>query len=176
MKTRREIVANGLPRYTGVPLKDFGEYIPAHELSPVCESLRKMHRVPVQAKTNHAQAHRGGHHDHQFRHGQRDGGDCHGTCSARFKTEGRALPRQCGGITPRDRRDFILDRGDSAAKARATIIFPPEVRRCPHSRCRKRSRPRSGILARLLDRHNLYDEPPRLGHDAKSKNTSRKSA
>src|SRR3954468_2226773 len=27
MKTRREIVANWLPRYTGVPLKDFGGYI-----------------------------------------------------------------------------------------------------------------------------------------------------
>ena len=27
MKTRREIVANWLPRYTGVPLKDFGKYI-----------------------------------------------------------------------------------------------------------------------------------------------------
>ena len=27
MKSRREIVENWLPRYTGVPLKNFGEYI-----------------------------------------------------------------------------------------------------------------------------------------------------
>ncbi len=33
MKEKQEIVANWLPRYTGVPLEEFGEHIPVDEVA-----------------------------------------------------------------------------------------------------------------------------------------------
>jgi AMP nucleosidase len=50
MKTRREIVANWLPRYTGVPLKDFGEYILLTNFQHYVKLFAQWHRVPVHGK------------------------------------------------------------------------------------------------------------------------------
>jgi AMP nucleosidase len=48
MKTRREIVRNWLPRYTGVPLKQFGEYILLTNFSRYVQLFAQWHKVPVQ--------------------------------------------------------------------------------------------------------------------------------
>jgi AMP nucleosidase len=45
--TRREIVANWLPRYTGVELKDFGEYVLLTNFQNYVELFAQMHGVPV---------------------------------------------------------------------------------------------------------------------------------
>lgn len=45
--TRREIVANWLPRYTGVELKDFGEYVLLTNFQNYVDLFAEMHRVPV---------------------------------------------------------------------------------------------------------------------------------
>jgi AMP nucleosidase len=50
MKTRRDIVANWLPRYTGVPLKEFGEYILLTNFHHYVNLFAKWHRVPVHGK------------------------------------------------------------------------------------------------------------------------------
>jgi AMP nucleosidase len=50
MKTRREIVENWLPRYTGVPLKDFGEYIILTNFHRYVKLFAQWHRVPVLGK------------------------------------------------------------------------------------------------------------------------------
>lgn len=47
MKTRREIVANWLPRYTGVPLKNFGEYILLTNFHQYVRLFAQIHHVPV---------------------------------------------------------------------------------------------------------------------------------
>ena len=50
MKTRSEIVANWLPRYTGVPLKDFGGYILLTNFHQYVKLFAQWHRVKVMGK------------------------------------------------------------------------------------------------------------------------------
>ena len=50
MKTRRDIVENWLPRYTGVPLKSFGEYILLTNFDRYVELFAKWHKVPVHGR------------------------------------------------------------------------------------------------------------------------------
>jgi len=50
MKTRREIVANWLPRYTGVPLDEFGEYILLTNFDRYVKLFAQWHRVPVRGR------------------------------------------------------------------------------------------------------------------------------
>ena len=47
MKTREEIVNNWLPRYTGQPLEDFGEYILLTNFSNYVNKFAEWHKVPV---------------------------------------------------------------------------------------------------------------------------------
>ncbi len=47
MKTKKEIVENWLPRYTGQALKDFGEYILLCNFSNYVTLFAEMHKVPV---------------------------------------------------------------------------------------------------------------------------------
>ena len=50
MKTRREIVANWLPRYTGVPLNKFGGYVLLTNFDRYVQLFAQWHRVPVMGK------------------------------------------------------------------------------------------------------------------------------
>jgi len=47
MKHKHEIVANWLPRYTGVPLKDFGDYILLTNFNQYLEIFAKMNNVEI---------------------------------------------------------------------------------------------------------------------------------
>lgn len=47
MKTKREIVENWLPRYTGTELKDFGKYILLTNFSNYLDLFAKIHNTPV---------------------------------------------------------------------------------------------------------------------------------
>ncbi len=47
MKTKKEIVDNWLPRYTGVPLKNFGEYILLTNFDNYVRKFAEWHNVPV---------------------------------------------------------------------------------------------------------------------------------
>jgi AMP nucleosidase len=47
MNTRREIVENWLPRYTGLPLKQFGEYILLTNFDRYVRLFAEWHNVPV---------------------------------------------------------------------------------------------------------------------------------
>jgi len=48
MKTKEEIVKDWLPRYTGVPLEEFGQYILLTNFINYVEMFAEMHSVPVQ--------------------------------------------------------------------------------------------------------------------------------
>ncbi|HYP16862.1 MAG TPA: AMP nucleosidase [Opitutus sp.] len=50
MKSRKEIVENWLPRYTGVPLKEFGDYILLTNFSRYVKLFARWHRVPIRGK------------------------------------------------------------------------------------------------------------------------------
>src|SRR3954463_2404381 len=50
MKTRKEIVENWLPRYTGLPMKQFGGYILLTNFSHYVKLFAQWHRVPVRGK------------------------------------------------------------------------------------------------------------------------------
>jgi AMP nucleosidase len=50
MKTRREIVENWLPRYTGVPLEGFGDYILLTNFQRYVKLFAQWHRVPVKGR------------------------------------------------------------------------------------------------------------------------------
>jgi AMP nucleosidase len=47
MKTKKEIVENWLPRYTGVPLEKFGEYILLTNFDNYVQKFAEWHNVPV---------------------------------------------------------------------------------------------------------------------------------
>jgi len=50
MDTKKHIVENWLPRYTGVPLKDFGRYILLTNFDRYVELFAHWHRVPVRGR------------------------------------------------------------------------------------------------------------------------------
>ena len=50
MKTRKEIVENWLPRYTGVPLKNFGRYVLLTNFQHYVQLFAQWHHVPVMGK------------------------------------------------------------------------------------------------------------------------------
>ncbi len=50
MVTKKEIVHNWLPRYTGVPLKNFGRYILLTNFDAYVELFARWHRVPVHGR------------------------------------------------------------------------------------------------------------------------------
>jgi len=50
MKTKEEIVSNWLPRYTGVPLEAFGQYILLTNFDGYLRTFAEMHSVPVQGE------------------------------------------------------------------------------------------------------------------------------
>lgn len=50
MDTKQQIVENWLPRYTGVPLKDFGQYILLTNFDAYVEMFAQWHNVPVMGR------------------------------------------------------------------------------------------------------------------------------
>ena len=50
MKSRKDIVENWLPRYTGVPLNEFGEYILLTNFDRYVELFAHWNRVPVHGR------------------------------------------------------------------------------------------------------------------------------
>jgi len=50
MKSRKEIVANWLPRYTGVPLNKFGDYILLTNFDRYVNLFAQWHRVPIMGR------------------------------------------------------------------------------------------------------------------------------
>ena len=50
LKTRRDIVENWLPRYTGVPLGEFGDYILLTNFQRYVKLFARLHKVPVRGR------------------------------------------------------------------------------------------------------------------------------
>jgi AMP nucleosidase len=52
MKTKQEIVDNWLPRYTGIPLEAFGEYILLTNFGKYVDLFATWNNVEIQGKSN----------------------------------------------------------------------------------------------------------------------------
>ena len=50
LKSRRDIVENWLPRYTGVPLEEFGDYILLTNFQRYVKLFAQKHRVPIRGR------------------------------------------------------------------------------------------------------------------------------
>jgi AMP nucleosidase len=50
LKTKQEIVANWLPRYTGTPLEEFGQYILLVNFTSYVRLFAERHKVPVRGE------------------------------------------------------------------------------------------------------------------------------
>ena len=143
MKSRREIVENWLPRYTGVPLKDFGEYILLTNFQRYVKLFAQWHRVPVLGKDKPMPSATAGDITViNFGMGSALAATVMDLLSA-TKPKAVLFLGKCGGVKHRaELGDYILP---IAARARAAIIFRPRSPRCRRSRSRRPFPPRSAI-------------------------------
>ncbi len=94
LTTRKEIVENWLPRYTGLPLKKFGDYILLTNFQRYVDLFARAHKVPVHGRDKAMSTRHGRRdHDHQLRHGQRERRDGYGP-PERGPAEGGPFSRQ----------------------------------------------------------------------------------
>ena len=79
MITKEEIVSDWLPRYTGTPLKDFGQYILLVNFRNYLSIFSRLAQCAhSRAEKTHAQCHCQWHHHDQLWHGQRECRDDYG--------------------------------------------------------------------------------------------------
>src|SRR6478672_11133443 len=91
MKTKSEIVANWLPRYTGTPIKEFSKYILLVNFSQYVNRFAEWHGAEVRGPDRQRDGERN--HHPQFRNGQRQRGYRDGP-AGRGSPKGGALPRK----------------------------------------------------------------------------------
>ena len=152
MKNRREIVENWLPRYTGVPLNKFGDYILLTNFDRYVQLFAQWHRVPVQGKDKPmSSATAGDITIINFGMGSATAATVMDLLSA-IKPKAVLFLGKCGGVKHRaEIGDLILPiaavRGEGTSFRTAESHLDDDPR----------------FFARLLDWHHLHDQPPRLG-------------
>jgi AMP nucleosidase len=165
MKTRREIVENWLPRYTGVPLDGFGDYILLTNFQRYVKLFAQWHRVPVHGRDKPMPSATAGRITIvNFGMGSATAATVMDLLSA-IDPKAVLFLGKCGGIKHRaEIGDLILPIAAIRGDGTSNDYFPPEVPALPAFALQKGdfdhdSRPRP----RLLDRHGLHHQPARLG-------------
>ena len=132
MKSRREIVENWLPRYTGVPLKDFGEYIILTNFHRYVKLFAQWHRVPVLGKDKPmTSATAGDITIINFGMGSALAATVMDLLSA-IKPKAVLFLGKCGGVKHRaELGDFILPIAAIRGEGTSSDYFPPEVPALP---------------------------------------------
>ncbi|MEO6876599.1 MAG: AMP nucleosidase [Opitutaceae bacterium] len=132
MKSRREIVENWLPRYTGVPLKDFGEYILLVNFQRYVNLFAQWHRVPVLGKDKPmSSATAGDITIINFGMGSSLAATVMDLLSATHPKAVLFLGK-CGGLKHRaELGDFILPIAAIRGEGTSSDYFPPEVPALP---------------------------------------------
>ncbi len=132
LKTKKQIVENWLPRYTGVPLKEFGDYILLTNFQNYVKLFAHWHRVPVRGK------------DHPMPSATARGitiinfGMGSATAATVMDLLSAIHPKavvflgKCGGIKHRaELGDLILPIAAIRGEGTSTDYFPPEVPALP---------------------------------------------
>ena len=132
MKTRRQIVRNWLPRYTGVPLKNFGKYILLTNFSRYVQLFAEWHKVPVQGIDKPMQSATA---DNitiiNFGMGSATAATVMDLLSA-IKPKAALFLGKCGGVKHRAMiGDLILPIAAIRGEGTSNDYFPPEVPALP---------------------------------------------
>jgi AMP nucleosidase len=132
METKKQIVDNWLPRYTGVPLEDFGRYILLTNFQQYVKLFAKWHRVPVKGKDKPMpSATAGGITIINFGMGSATAATVMDLLSA-IKPEAVLFLGKCGGIKHRaEIGDLILPIAAIRGEGTSNDYFPPEVPALP---------------------------------------------
>ena len=132
MKTRAEIVENWLPRYTGVPLDEFGDYILLTNFQRYVKLFAQRHRVKVRGHDKPMpNATAGRITIINFGMGSATAATVMDLLSA-LKPEAVLFLGKCGGIKHRaEIGDFILPIAAIRGEGTSNDYFPPEVPALP---------------------------------------------
>jgi AMP nucleosidase len=132
MKNRREIVENWLPRYTGVPLNKFGDYILLTNFDRYVQLFAQWHRVPVQGKDKPmSSATAGDITIINFGMGSATAATVMDLLSA-IKPKAVLFLGKCGGVKHRaEIGDLILPIAAVRGEGTSNDYFPPEVPALP---------------------------------------------
>jgi AMP nucleosidase len=132
METRRAIVENWLPRYTGVPLKDFGDYILLTNFSRYVKLFAQWHRVPVKGRDKPMPSATAGNITIiNFGMGSATAATVMDLLSA-IKPKAVLFLGKCGGVKHRaEVGGFILPIAAIRGEGTSNDYFPPEVPALP---------------------------------------------
>ena len=132
MHSRREIVANWLPRYTGVPLKEFGEYILLTNFHQYGKLFAQWHHVPIRGKDKPMPSATAGDITIiNFGMGSATAATVMDLLSA-IEPKAVLFLGKCGGIKHRaEIGDFILPIAAIRGEGTSNDYFPPEVPALP---------------------------------------------
>jgi len=132
LKSRRDIVENWLPRYTGVPLDQFGDYILLTNFDHYVKVFAQWHRVPVKGKDKPMpNATKGKVTIINFGMGSATAATVMDLLSA-IKPKAVLFLGKCGGIKHRTKvGDFILPIAAIRGEGTSNDYYPPEVPALP---------------------------------------------
>ena len=132
MKTKEEIVANWLPRYTGIKLIDWGKYILLTNFSGYVQQFAKMHGVEVQGVDKPMMsAHANGISIINFGMGSAMAATVMDLIKA-IHPKGVLFLGKCGGLKKKNKLgDLILPIAAIRGEGTSNDYFPPEVPALP---------------------------------------------
>ena len=132
MKTKKEIVDNWLPRYTGQELEHFGEYILLCNFLNYVEKFAEMHDVPIIGIGKPMQcATANGITIINFGMGSASAATCMDLLSA-IKPKGVLFLGKCGGLKRKNEvGDLVLSIAAIRGEGTSNDYFPPEVPALP---------------------------------------------
>ena len=132
MNTRKQIVENWLPRYTGVPLKEFGDYILLTNFTRYVKLFAQWHRVPVQGRERPMQSATAGNITIiNFGMGSATAATVMDLLSA-ISPKAVLFLGKCGGVKHRaEVGGFILPIAAIRGEGTSNDYFPPEVPALP---------------------------------------------
>jgi len=132
MKTKKEIVDNWLPRYTGQELENFGEYILLCNFLNYVEKFAEMHKVPIIGMGKPMQcATANGITIINFGMGSASAATCMDLLSA-IEPKGALFLGKCGGLKRKNEvGDLVLPIAAIRGEGTSNDYFPPEVPALP---------------------------------------------
>jgi AMP nucleosidase len=132
MKSRKAIVENWLPRYTGVPLEGFGSYILLTNFNQYVKQFAQRHRVKVQGKDKPMPSATAGDISIiNFGMGSATAATVMDLLTA-IKPKAVLFLGKCGGLKKRSAvGDFILPIAAIRGEGTSNDYFPPEVPALP---------------------------------------------
>jgi len=132
METKEEIVKNWLPRYTGTPIEEFGEYILLTNFDNYLEKFAQWHNVPIiRQNRSMPTATADGITMINFSMGSANAATIMDLLTAR-QPKAVLFLGKCGGLKRKNKiGDFILPLAGIRGEGTSNDYFPPEVPALP---------------------------------------------